>query len=49
MPAVASNVHRFLRNVSRESMPLTRHCWRVVSWEVSPCLNFNINLRINQF
>ncbi|KAL3994590.1 putative peptidase family protein [Acanthocheilonema viteae] len=33
MPAVASNVHRFLRNVNRENILPITYCWRVVSWE----------------
>ncbi|CAG9540791.1 unnamed protein product [Cercopithifilaria johnstoni] len=33
MPAVASNVHRFLRNVNHESNLPTHHCWRVASWQ----------------
>ncbi|EFO24956.2 hypothetical protein, variant [Loa loa] len=32
MPAVASHVHRSLRDMSRANVLPTRHCWRVMSW-----------------
>uniref|UniRef100_A0A0R3RQB3 Guanylate cyclase n=1 Tax=Elaeophora elaphi TaxID=1147741 RepID=A0A0R3RQB3_9BILA len=33
MPAVASQVHRFLRNVSHGNFLLTHRYWRVMDWE----------------
>lgn len=35
MPAVASHVHRFLRDITRAEVLPTRHCWRVMSWQVN--------------
>lgn len=42
MPAVASNVHRFLRNVNRENILSSHHCWRVVNWDVSSLFRFQM-------